>query len=81
MLVPKAGIHSIMGASSIPATSTTVGGAWSLISSRTNIRNHFPRAREGKRVKIYGYLKRMSTPSGRRVLMRRILKGRHVLSH
>lgn len=80
MLIPKAGIHSIMG-SSIPTTILPAGGAWSLISSRTNIRNHFPRAREGKRVKINGYLKRMSTPAGRRTLMRRILKGRHVLSH
>lgn len=57
------------------------GGAWSLLSTRTNIRNHFPRAREGKRVKVHGWWKRMSTAAGRRLLMRRILKGRHVLSH
>lgn len=58
------------------------GGAWApLLSVRTNIRNHFPRAREGKRVKVYGWWKRMQTVAGRRVLMRRILKGRHVLSH
>lgn len=48
---------------------------------RTNIRNNWPRPREGKRIKVHGWLKRMSTVSGRRVLMRRILKGRHVLSH
>ncbi|XP_053669812.1 39S ribosomal protein L34, mitochondrial [Anopheles nili] len=59
----------------------TAGGAWGLLSSRTVIRNHFPRARETKRIRVHGWLKRMATPGGRRVLMRRILKGRHVLSH
>lgn len=57
------------------------GGAWSLISVRTIIRNKFPRAKEGKRIKISGWDKRMSTPGGRRVILRRILKGRHVLTH
>ncbi|CAO1415371.1 unnamed protein product [Diamesa tonsa] len=56
-------------------------GAWNMIFSRTNIRNNFPRAKEGKRVKVHGFDKRVSTPNGRRVLMRRMLKGRHVLSH
>lgn len=59
----------------------TAGGAWSLISTRTNIRNKFPRAKENKRIKINGWLTRLSTSGGRRVLMRRILKGKHVLSH
>lgn len=57
------------------------GGTWSLLAIRTNIRNNFPRAKEGKRIKVHGWLKRMSTPSGRRILMRRILRGKHVLSH
>lgn len=58
-----------------------VGGLLSVISTRTNIRNHFPRAKESKRIRVHGWNKRMSTSEGRRVLMRRILKGRHVLSH
>ncbi|ODN03549.1 39S ribosomal protein L34, mitochondrial [Orchesella cincta] len=41
----------------------------------------FPRPRENKRINVCGFKKRMATPSGRRVLMRRILKGRHSLSH
>lgn len=59
----------------------TAGGAWGLLSARTVIRNQFPRARETKRVRVHGWWKRMSTLAGRRVLMRKILKGRHVLSH
>lgn len=46
-----------------------------------NVRNHFPRPSEIKRVKRYGWKARMSTPNGRKVIMRRILKGRHVLTH
>ncbi|XP_075238430.1 mitochondrial ribosomal protein L34 [Lycorma delicatula] len=54
---------------------------WSFDLVRTNIRNNFPRPRESKRVKTHGFKKRMATPGGRAILMRRILKGRHVLSH
>lgn len=46
-----------------------------------NVREHFPRPNERKRINRHGWNKRMSTPAGRRILMRRILKGRHVLSH
>ncbi|XP_050308714.1 39S ribosomal protein L34, mitochondrial [Anthonomus grandis grandis] len=56
------------------------GGLFNL-SVRTVIRDHFPRPSEKKRVKRHGFLHRMSTPAGRRILMNRILKGRHVLSH
>lgn len=66
---------------SLPATNLMAGGAWSTISVRTNIRDHFPRAKETKRVTVHGYEKRISTRSGRKIIMRRILKGRHVLSH
>ncbi|XP_011207245.1 39S ribosomal protein L34, mitochondrial [Bactrocera dorsalis] len=48
---------------------------------KTKLRCHFPKPREVKRINVHGWDKRMSTPEGRRVLMRRILKGRHVLSH
>ncbi|XP_035783487.1 39S ribosomal protein L34, mitochondrial-like [Anopheles albimanus] len=62
-------------------TEAAAGGAWGLLSARTVIRNQFPRARETKRVRVHGWWKRMSTLTGRRVLMRKILKGKHVLSH
>ena len=45
------------------------------------VRIFFPRPSEIKRIKKHGWKHRLSTPSGRSVLMRRILKGRHVLSH
>lgn len=61
--------------------STTAGGSWSLISVRTNVRNHFPKPREVKRVLNHGYEKRMSTRGGRLIIMRRILAGRMVLTH
>lgn len=64
-----------------PAERAIAGGSWSLISVRTNIRNKFPRAKETKRIKVNGWNTRMSTLSGRKILMRRILRGRHVLSH
>lgn len=57
------------------------GGAWSLTPIRTNIRDHFPRARETKRIVVHGWKTRMSKLSGRKIIMRRILKGRFVLSH
>lgn len=48
---------------------------------RGNVRWYFEKCSEVKRIRKYGYKKRISTPSGRQVIMRRILKGRHVLSH
>lgn len=71
-------MHSACNAA-VPAMQA--GGAWSAMTTRNVIRIHFPRAREGKRVKTHGWAKRMSTPEGRRVIMRRILKGRHALTH
>ncbi|XP_027211766.2 uncharacterized protein mRpL34 [Penaeus vannamei] len=56
-------------------------GLLGAVSGRTNVRNHFPRPSEVKRVKRHGWKARMATLSGRKVLMRRILKGRHVYSH
>uniref|UniRef100_A0A1B6H5K7 Large ribosomal subunit protein bL34m n=1 Tax=Homalodisca liturata TaxID=320908 RepID=A0A1B6H5K7_9HEMI len=56
------------------------GGSWSLISVRNNIRNNFPRPSEVKRQRL-NFWNRMKTRGGRAVLMRRYLKGRHVLSH
>lgn len=56
-------------------------GAWGYIFVRTNVRCHFPRPSEFKRIKRHGLKVRMSTAAGRRIIMRRILKGRHVLSH
>lgn len=83
MITTQYGFHSMSLAGTIaPLTTPTIaGGTWNLMPVRTNIRNHFPRAKETKRIKVHGWLTRLSTKTGRRVLMRRILKGRHVLSH
>ncbi|XP_030370126.1 39S ribosomal protein L34, mitochondrial [Scaptodrosophila lebanonensis] len=48
---------------------------------KTKLRCHFPKPREVKRINVHGWEARLSTPEGRRVIMRRILKGRHNLSH
>ncbi|XP_033323024.1 mitochondrial ribosomal protein L34 [Megalopta genalis] len=61
--------------------SPAVTNLWSLTLNRTSMRYHFPRPNERRRIKRHGWYARMATPSGRRILMRRILKGRHVLSH
>uniref|UniRef100_U5ETT9 Large ribosomal subunit protein bL34m n=1 Tax=Corethrella appendiculata TaxID=1370023 RepID=U5ETT9_9DIPT len=68
----------------IPAlkqTDSLAGGCWSLMTTRNVIRDKFPRAKEYKRITVHGFWKRMRTASGRKILMRRILKGRHVLAH
>ncbi|XP_045616280.2 large ribosomal subunit protein bL34m [Procambarus clarkii] len=56
-------------------------GGYGGVIGRTVIRDHFPRPNERKRILRHGWKQRMSTPSGRKILMRRILKGRHVYSH
>ncbi|KAK7865004.1 hypothetical protein R5R35_000029 [Gryllus longicercus] len=58
-----------------------VGENVQIITTRTNVRCHFPRPSEQKRVKRHGWKTRMSTLPGRRIIMRRILHGRHVLTH
>ncbi|XP_012280612.1 39S ribosomal protein L34, mitochondrial [Orussus abietinus] len=77
VLAPLKQICSKSGASPILAPSA----CGNLTFVRTIVRRHFPRPSETKRIKVHGWLKRMSTPNGRKILMRRILKGRHVLSH
>ncbi|EDS26073.1 conserved hypothetical protein [Culex quinquefasciatus] len=72
---------SVGAAGALSEAGSIVGGAWSTLSARTVIRNQFPRARETKRVRVHGWWKRMATAEGRRLLMRRILKGRHSISH
>lgn len=49
--------------------------------TRGKVRCHFPKPSEVKRIRRHGWHARMSTPAGRRIIMNRILKGRHVLSH
>lgn len=48
---------------------------------RTKVRKHFARPSERKRIKAHGWETRLKTPSGRAIIMRRILAGRHTLSH
>ncbi|KAG7196351.1 hypothetical protein KM043_001331 [Ampulex compressa] len=59
----------------------TVTSRWGLIFARTKMRYHFPHPNERKRVKKFGWFARMATLSGRKIIMRRILKGKHVLTH
>ncbi|KAL0124365.1 hypothetical protein PUN28_006294 [Cardiocondyla obscurior] len=58
-----------------------VWNPWNLIFTRNRMRYHFPHPNERKRIKKHGWLARLATPSGRKILQRRILKGKHVLSH
>uniref|UniRef100_A0A8D8XVB4 Large ribosomal subunit protein bL34m n=1 Tax=Cacopsylla melanoneura TaxID=428564 RepID=A0A8D8XVB4_9HEMI len=62
-----------------PMTASSILGGFE--SVRTLVRNHFPRPREKKRINQFGWETRMKTANGRKILMRRILKGRHILSH
>jgi len=55
--------------------------SWSTDLIRTKTRIHFPRPNEAKRIKRHGWWTKMATREGRRILQRRILKGRYVLSH
>lgn len=48
---------------------------------RGNVRWYFEKCSEVKRIRKYGWKKRLSTPGGRMIIMRRILKGRHILTH
>ncbi|CAH0399412.1 unnamed protein product [Chilo suppressalis] len=54
---------------------------FNLSSIRTKVRCYFPRPNEVRRVRRHGWETRMSTHNGRKIIMRRILKGRYVLSH
>lgn len=65
----------------VEATALPNPGGIFNVAVRYNIRNHFPRPNERRRIKRHGWLKRMSTPDGQKILMRRILKGKHVYSH
>ncbi|KAM3965562.1 mitochondrial ribosomal protein L34 [Aphomia sociella] len=54
---------------------------FSMTAIRNKVRCYFPRPNEVRRVRRHGWQTRISTPNGRRVIMRRLLKGRYVLSH
>ncbi|XP_063980991.1 large ribosomal subunit protein bL34m [Diachasmimorpha longicaudata] len=57
------------------------GGRWGTMPFLHQVRNNWPRPKETKRIKTHGYAKRMSTLAGRKIIMRRILKGCSILSH
>ncbi|CAH2267309.1 jg14774 [Pararge aegeria aegeria] len=64
------------------ASTSLVRSEYPLLSCiRTKVRCYFPRPNEVRRVRRHGYKTRMSTPNGRRIIMRRLLKGKFVLSH
>ncbi|XP_012151635.1 mitochondrial ribosomal protein L34 [Megachile rotundata] len=69
------------GQTSTSIINSPITNQWNLSLIRTKMRYHFPRPNERRRIKRHGWFARMSTPGGRRVLMRRILKGKYVLSH
>ncbi|XP_047996175.1 39S ribosomal protein L34, mitochondrial [Leguminivora glycinivorella] len=75
----RQGLHTISQVT--PTTSLVKPDSFSLQSIRTNVRCYFPRPNEVKRVRRHGWKARMSTPAGRRIIMRRLLKGRFVLTH
>lgn len=54
-------------------------GIW--LNYQCRVRNNWPRPSEHKRLKMCSYKTRMSTQTGRQILMRRILKGRYCLAH
>ncbi|XP_043528299.1 39S ribosomal protein L34, mitochondrial [Frieseomelitta varia] len=63
------------------ASLNPITNLWNLTLSRSIIRYHFPHPNERRRIKRFGWKTRMSTLGGRKILMRRILKGKYVLSH
>ncbi|KAL6254390.1 hypothetical protein P5V15_014438 [Pogonomyrmex californicus] len=77
--LPRAGTSSHLSLT-VNATSA-LWSPWSLTFVRNRMRYHFPHPNESKRIKKHGWWARLSTPSGRKILQRRILKGKHVLSH
>ncbi|CAG2184168.1 unnamed protein product [Oppiella nova] len=48
---------------------------------RHNVRWFFEKPSEVKRIRKHGWIARISTQKGRNIVMRRILRGRHVLTH
>ncbi|KAL6439061.1 hypothetical protein ACFW04_003806 [Cataglyphis niger] len=67
--------------SSTVSTTPVLWNPWSLTFIRNKMRYHFPHPNERMRIKKHGWFARMATPMGRKILQRRILKGKHVLSH
>ncbi|XP_072750831.1 large ribosomal subunit protein bL34m [Anoplolepis gracilipes] len=77
--LPRVGVSSQL--SSTVSVTPVLWNPWSLTLVRNRMRYHFPHPNERMRLKKHGWFARMATPSGRKILQRRILKGRHVLSH
>ncbi|CAK9805913.1 39S ribosomal protein L34, mitochondrial [Anthophora quadrimaculata] len=73
-----ASLGQVCSAKFSPSTFTN---PWSLLLSRSAVRYHFPKPNELKRFKRQSWQARMATPNGRKILMRRILKGKYVLAH
>jgi len=72
---------SLFSASAFPVLSTTKQVGPILTAVRNKIRNNWKIPKEEKRVRFHGWKTRISTPGGRAVIMRRMLKGKWVLTH
>ncbi|CAG4943387.1 unnamed protein product [Parnassius apollo] len=73
------GFHSVSQV--LPNNSLVKRDSFLVTTIRNKVRCYFPRPNEVRRVRRHGWNTRMSTPNGRRVIMRRLLKGRFVLTH
>ncbi|XP_066595694.1 large ribosomal subunit protein bL34m [Prorops nasuta] len=62
-------------------TQFTIANQGNLISIRNRMRYHFPHPSERKRIKRQGFWARMATPEGRRVIQRKLVKGKWILGH
>ncbi|KAG6448951.1 hypothetical protein O3G_MSEX005761 [Manduca sexta] len=74
-------LHAISTAATPASTSLVQAETPTFSAIRTKVRCYFPRPNEVRRVRRHGWQTRMSTPNGRKTIMRRLLKGRFVLSH
>jgi len=68
-------------ASVAEASPATAVSPWNFQSLRTKgVRNYFPRPREVKRYKCHSWWYRLRTTNGKKLIMKRMLKGRHSLA-
>ncbi|GAB6031461.1 hypothetical protein CHUAL_009230 [Chamberlinius hualienensis] len=81
----KLGRNTVMDIDTGVNVSSNIGpqlfGTLGLQQIRCRVKNYFSRPSEHKRIRKHGWKKMMSTAGGRMVVMRRLLKGRHAITH